>query len=232
MGRLVMALEAQARATTMLATQRGAGSGDSVLDALGRPGASSEDFGEGKLSGAKGAAAMEAWRRLLREQPQAVTRIMRRQVAEANLGGPESVETPDSRVHSLREYLASNICFDKSRGLAYFGWALATIGDLMKAGAWHEAEAELLLTLARIEQVALDEGRWGLAWILTHLPEPPWARIAHRAPNSALKPFTRLLPPSWAAAAASYVRDMNTLNELKKKSGVNAKGSGSAEDKN
>ena len=232
MGRLVSALEAQARATTMLAMQRGGGSGDAVLDALGRSGASSEDFGEGKLSGAKGAAAMEAWRKLLREQPQSVSKIMRRQVAEANLGGPESVETPDARVHSLREYLTSNICFDKSRGLAYFGWALATIGDLMRAGAWYEAEAELLLTLACIEQVTLDDGRWGLAWILTHLPEPPWARISHRAPNSTLKPFTRMLPPSWAAAAASYVRDMNALHELKKKSGVNAKGSGSTEDEN
>ena len=174
---------------------------------------------------------MEAWRRLLREEPQAITRIVRRQVAEANLAGPESVETPDSRVHSLREYLTSHVSFDRSRGIAYCGWALATIGDLMRAGSWHEAEAELLLTLACIEQVTLDEGKWGTAWLLTHLPEPPWARIAHKGPVGCLRPFTRMLPPSWAAAAASYVKDMSVLQELKKKGAAPVKGQGGGEDK-
>ena len=175
---------------------------------------------------------MEAWKRPLREEPQAVTRIVRRQVAEANLAGPESAETPDSRVRSLREYLSSHVSFDRARSTAYCGWALATIGDLMRAGAWHEAEAELLLTLACIEQVALDQGQRGTAWLLTHLPEPPWARIAHRGPVGGLRPFTRMLPPSWAAAAASYVKDMATLQELKKKTGGPFKNQGGSDDKN
>ena len=153
----------------------------------------------------------------VKERPEAVSQIIRRNAAEANLAGPETIERSDDRLVSLREYLLNHMAFDKAKGTAYLGWALATVADLMKVGAWREAEATVLLCLAAIEQVTLDEGRWQVAWLFTHLPEPPWQRISRRPPQGALRPFTRLIPASWAAAAASYVRDMATLTELKKK---------------
>ena len=217
LGRLADALLAQASATSELVQRHGRrGSGDAVLDALG--GSEGGPDGPSGLSGARGAAAMELWRRQVRDDPERVSLAIRRAAMEANMGGPEAVEDTDSRTRSLREYFAANVGFDKARGLAYCAWALAAMADLMGAGRWREAEATLLLTLASIEQVTLDDGRWTVAWLFCHLPEPPWSRLSHRPPQNQLRPFTRLLPPAWTSAAAAYVKDMATLRDLKGKS--------------
>ena len=107
--------------------------------------------------------------------------------------------------------------FDKAKGLAYVGWGIATVADYMAAGAWREAECLVLLGLAAADQTTLDEGRWNIAFLFTHLPEPPWSKLRRKPNKDLLKPFTKLLPPTWAAAASAYVKDMATLSELKKK---------------
>ena len=115
---------------------------------------------------------------------------------------------------------------DKAKTLAFLGFGVATLCDLNKAQKWHESDALALLLMAAIEQVTLDEGRWALGWLYTHLPQPPWSRISHKPAHDPLRPHPKMLPESWAAAAAGYVKEMSTLTELRKK---NSKGAGKDE---
>eukprot|EP00969_Alexandrium_andersonii_P201662 8909904-Alexandrium_andersonii.AAC.1 len=56
-------------------------------------------------------------------------------------------------------------------------FGLATCFDQMRLGKWLEAEDTAMRLLAACEQAALDNGDFFMAWLLTHLAEPPWARL-------------------------------------------------------
>ena len=106
-------------------------------------------------------------------------------------------------------------------------YGLATVFDWMGQG--HAQAAEALVRLPAGGQSSIDGGRWALAWMFTHLPDPPAARNENRRFDNPLRPRTRLLSATWvAAAAAAYTRAMSVLQELKKKAappeGAYAKG--------
>ena len=86
----------------------------------------------------------------------------------------------------------------------------------MEAGQWYEAEAQLALLLCAAEQAALREWRWNTAWLLTHLPEPPWHQISHLPPRDAVRPLTRLADQPWVASAVAFAKDLSALAEAEK----------------
>ena len=231
---LARALAQQTELTSRLLSgpsTAGVGGGDAVLSAMlgsshGLSGTEADL--ERPMTGAKGAAAMELWRQLVREQPEVVIRRPRGNMREALFAGPEPLGSEEEDRHrcSLRQYFQSVVCVDKARGLGYMLWLLCTVADLLHQGATSQAEALVLLGICAGEQASLDEGRWTLAWMFTHLPEPDWGRVGRRPNASVLRPFSRLLPPAWAAAASAFVRDMSALSELKKKARSEGKGAG------
>ena len=93
----------------------------------------------------------------------------------------------------MKEFFTRHAAFGQARGVAYLGFGTATVADCMRAGQWERAEALLLLPLAATEQATLDGGRWGAAWLLTHLPEPPWAQVSQQPPHSGLLEGWRIL---------------------------------------
>jgi len=132
---------------------------------------------------------------------------------------------------SAREYLAQEVAFDRAKASAYLMHGLATIFDLMRDGQWRQAEAITGLLLAAGEQSTMDNGRWTLGWLYTHLPEPPWQRIQRRPTENPMRPYSRLLEPRWAAAAAAYTKDMAALSELRKRGDPGQRGAGEDGDK-
>jgi len=89
--------------------------------------------------------------------------------------------------------------------------------DLMRVAHWREAECLALPSLGAIEQSTIDEGRWSTAWLFTHLPQPPWQKIARQPLPSSEKPDSRIFDPIWVAAVTGYLKDLSTLNGLKRK---------------
>ena len=140
----------------------------------------------------------------------------------------------------MREYFARRFMCGGARAVGYLAYGLATIADAIYLGHWDKAEAQVLLLLCALEQQALDRGRWGLAWLLTHLPEPPWAQYNVQPPMGPLRPFGRLSEPAWTAAAMAFMKDAAYMSELRKKGpaggggdfvppgGANAKSAGEA----
>ena len=168
-----------------------------------------------KLAGARGALMM-AWRRMVNEQPEKVVAHIRKNIKEALSNGPDMRADTNPRVTSASELLIQETAFDRMKGVTYLMFGLATVFDWMSRGHHKSAEALVGLLLAAGDQATMDGGRWNLAWLYTHLPEPPWGRASHRHVENLLRPHSKLLNPTWAAAAAAYTRDMSVLQELKK----------------
>ena len=116
--------------------------------------------------------------------------------------------------------------FGKARAVPYLTCGIAHAADLMHQKKHDEAEALLATLVMAAEQSTLESGRWSLAWLLTHLPEPPWAQIALNPPPDPLRPFGRLAEPGWTAAAMAYTKDAAALGEIRKKVAGSGKGEG------
>ena len=138
-----------------------------------------------------------------------------------------STDAAGSRNESAREFFAEEVDMGNMRTLAFLTFGVATAFDQMQAGEWVEAEDTLARLLVGSEQCSLDDSKWQLAWLLTHLPDPPWHRIAGRKHREQTKPFAKLSDPAWVAAAIAYTKDVAALQELHKKT---SKGGGKGED--
>ena len=91
------------------------------------------------------------------------------------------VTTLINRIDWLGSF-ANEVPFGHARTAAYMAFGLCDVADLMEHGKWAEAEALTLLLLTAVEQAALQEWQWGLAWLPTFSSEPPWARIRAHPP--------------------------------------------------
>ena len=63
----------------------------------------------------------------------------------------------------------------------------------------------------------MREWRWTSAWLLTHLPEPPWAAIRQAPSRGQIRPLSRLACADWVAATIACAKDTLALEEAEKK---------------
>ncbi|CAK0813826.1 unnamed protein product, partial [Prorocentrum cordatum] len=166
-----------------------------------------------RLGGARGAAALELFRRQVQSSPQAVSALVRRN-RQLNMTGAASEEGMSD---STRNYFARNVPFGQARSSAFLVFGMAEVFDLMERALWRAAEAQLALLLCASEQAALREWRWTSAWLLTHLPEPPWTSIRQAPARGQIRPMSRLASPEWVAAAIGYTKDTLALEGAERK---------------
>ena len=87
----------------------------------------------------------------------------------------------------------------------------------MQAGMWIEADMTCGLLLCAVEQAAREKWHWQTAWLLTHLPEPPFHLVQRDPDPSTVRPFSKLADPSWTVAAMQMSTDAAKLSEAQKK---------------
>ena len=128
---------------------------------------------------------------------------------------PKQIEELSSL--SMLTYLKEQGGYKGQRELGLIMWLLGHIVDLMAAQDYEGAKEHLSLMVVAVEQAATD-GNWSLAYMLTLVEEPPLSlfqdRLAMVAPHG--RPFSPLVPPQWAAAVLSYVKEMELLQSKKK----------------
>ena len=103
-----------------------------------------------------------------------------------------------------------------AKTLTYMSYGVATAFDQMREGKWLEAEDTLAKLLVASEQAAIDASDFLLAWLLTFLPEPPWARMRAQSSNET-QGFAHLSDPAWVAASIAYMKDIAALQELRRR---------------
>ena len=148
-----------------------------------------DDGGDGsglRLPGAKGAAALELYRQNLEQDPASWSKRIR---ANATRALHESGTGEASMVDFLTKFMP----FGKAgKGMTYVAYLMAHAADQMLRGDWYRAEATILLGLTSFEQALHDNQRWSMAWLLTHLPEPPFHVLQGGVPLDSRRPFGRL----------------------------------------
>ena len=82
------------------------------------------------------------------------------------------------------------------------------------------AQATTVLLLAASEQAARQGWHWPHAWLLTHLPDPPFAKISHLPMQDSSRPLSKLAEPSLIAATMAYPKDAAVLAEAGRRRGV------------
>ena len=79
----------------------------------------------------------------------------------------------------------------------------------------------LARSLVASEWIARDGGELRLAWLLTHLPDPPWSRLLRPGLEGQHTDFALLSDPAWVASAIAYMKDVESVAALRKaKSGL------------
>ena len=105
----LQALAAQSQATTSLLARQGAAAGDPLQTLMA---GSEEAGGSAKLPGAKGAAAMELFRRQLESNPANFTSTVR---ANARRALTADASESDARANSMRVFFERHVNFGKAR---------------------------------------------------------------------------------------------------------------------
>ena len=134
------------------------------------------------------------------------------QSARVAVGVADSSATNDSSTN----YPTQMVPFGQAKRAAYMAYAVAAAFDHLEHGQVDLAEAQLGLLLAAIKQAALRDLRWTHAWLLCHLPDPPWNRVRHVPDRSMTQPLSRLASPTWMAAVIAYARDSAVLAEAER----------------
>lgn len=163
------------------------------------------DSGSGSSSGIRGCLAREAFTKASNDLV-AIGEVVRAN-ALAELG-----MTPDREDSSvLRRYVERRIPLAEHRLLAHFATLLAEGW----AAAYQSGNAEMLGFVGKAmmftEQVALDQGKLQLGWLLTGYPEPNAQMLFSHKHRPGLKPFSRLAAPSWVSANLAYMKDLDYL---------------------
>ena len=104
-----------------------------------------------------------------------------------------------------------------NKGTIFFSFGMAHACDRCVLGEWEYAEALLHLRLCGVEQSLYDEGRWSMAGLVTHLPEPPWHMMHMQAPSDGIWRYGRLTPPEWVAATMQFITDAAKLAQVRKR---------------
>ena len=170
-----------------------------------------------KATGARGAAAHEMMRRYFERNPQAFTNTVVRNMARAQAG---RFDGDDPRICSMRNHLVSEIPVGSARTLGYLGFGIAMVWDQLYQNNVQLAQDTLSRLMVAVEQAAIDQPRFDLAWPFTHLPEPPWPRLQATAAarrSDGDPQFGTLSDPSWITTALALRKDLASLAEGRKR---------------
>ena len=188
---------------------------DPVMGAL----AGSDNASGSSSAGVKGCIAREAYCRAATDLNMVASAVRKNALTELGMESSREDGSVMRRYIERRIPLADHRLLCHVATLAAEGWAIA----------FQSQNQEMLgflgIMLMFVEQVALDQGKLQLGWLLTGLAEPNHqVHFSHRK-KPGLKPFSRLANPVWVSANLAYLRDLDFLETRmeqvgKKKPGV------------
>eukprot|EP00435_Cladocopium_sp_Y103_P053730 s754_g17.t1 len=117
---------------------------------------------------------------------------------------------------SLMSYLERYGGYKNCRETGMIMWIVAHAMDAAAQDDFFATKEYLALLTAALEQAAMDGG-WGIAYLISLMEEPPQQLFAERMTNlsAAGRPFAPLVPPSWAAVALAYMKELEVLTTRK-----------------
>ena len=133
---------------------------------------------------------------------------------------------------SLLAYLERYGGYGQQRELGMVQWSLAHAFDAAAKGEWGLVVDHIALTSVMVEQAALDNNKWHLAWLLRLLDDPPqnlWLSRGQTA-TGARRPFAPLCAQAWTTTALAYMKEAEVLTNKRTELLNNPKASSSSGD--
>ena len=169
-------------------------------------------------TGVKGTMAREKLQRELSQGTGAfylkIAQAMQRRMSPTSKPISEISEVKDT---SLLEYLERFGGYGQNRELGMIQWSLGHAFDSMAKGEWGSAMDHVALTIMMVEQAAVDNNRWQLAWQLRLLDDPPqnlWLSRGQTATGSR-RMFAPMCPQSWTTTALAAMKEAEVLQNKK-----------------
>ena len=130
---------------------------------------------------------------------------------------PKTEEDIQKNPPSLADYLERHGGFRSQRTLGIILWMLSYAVDAGARGEDRLMKEHLALAVASIEQCAVDQGEWGLGYLLSLSADPPLQLFQDRHQTVAMhqKSFGGLVPPQWSTVAVAFLKEMEVLNTKK-----------------
>ena len=203
---LALAMLEQSKALTTLVSQLQGG--DPLLDsqAISSPMSS------------KGAAGREKLQRDLSSRSgsfflQVMQNAFRRMKPASAM--PTSIAEIAATDFSFLQYLERCGGYGNSRDMGLVMYSLAFVADAAIKDDMAGVQEHLALALVAIEQAVQDQNKWGLAFQLTLLEDPPPPMFTYRnyVPQSTgrMRAFAPLCPQRWATVALAYTKEMDYI---------------------
>ena len=132
-------------------------------------------------------------------------------------GRPAPKTESDLAGLSFLSYLEKNGGFRHHRDAGLMMWLL---GHIMEAAATDDTwlmKERLALAIVALDQSVADQGDWTLGYLLSLAEDPPIALFQEKSSVTSPfgKPFSALVPPTWAAICLAYVKELETLTSRK-----------------
>lgn len=118
---------------------------------------------------------------------------------------------------SMLQYLERFGGYKNQKGAGLTLWLLGHVVDAMLEENYHKAQEHLSLTICALEQAALDQGDWSVAFLVSLVEEPPLQVFQDRmvSLHGQGRPFAPTLPTPWAAMVLSYLKEIEILSTKK-----------------
>ena len=129
---------------------------------------------------------------------------------------PTSLEEIAMSGASMTSYAERYGGFRGQRDLGLIFWIASHAMDAAASNDFDLTKEYLAILMACLEQSAMD-GNWNVAYVLSLLEEPPPQLFMDKmTPAGAVsRPFAPLIPPSWAATALSFLKEVELLSTKK-----------------
>ncbi len=118
---------------------------------------------------------------------------------------------------STLDYLTKFGGYKDQRGIGLTLWLVAHVVDAMLAEDTNLAMEHLGLLWCSLEQAALDQGDWSVAFLASLVEEPPIQLFQDRmmSLHGQGRPFAPSMPSQWAAMILGYLKELEILNSKK-----------------
>eukprot|EP00435_Cladocopium_sp_Y103_P068231 s567_g31.t1 len=160
----------------------------------------------GSSAGIKGCLAREAYVKVT------MNLVTFAQTVEQNALQELGLTAGDVTPGLLRDYVEKRIPLGNMRLLTQVAYLAANAWEIGNKIGSREMQGFAAKMMCFVEQTALDEGRTGLSWLLTGLPEPNYSVTQKNVVRYGAKPFSRLSAASWVAANVGYLKDLEFLD--------------------
>ena len=128
---------------------------------------------------------------------------------------PTGMTPPDQA--TLLRYLERFGGFSRQKNLGLVAWQVAQASDLLARGSYDGAADVLALLLLMLDQSSLDNGDFGLAWVLTLQSDPPLSLFQdlQGLPGPSNRVFSPLADTRWVTTALSYLKEIDAIGVRK-----------------